>query len=150
MSFFVWSSNSQDVNRIRIMKSERQFISLGPVHTKRLWKLDFGSATAKSMEVYWSVHTWSLVAGLEARLEISLGEARLLSDSVNMCFYEAVHTRRLLPAISSLLASHWLVGVTLEPMSDQAEFSSTWSPSWVGQCWVTGNIRLGGVHHNHA
>ena len=47
------------------------------------------------MEVYWSVHTWSLVAGLEARLEISLGEARLLSDSVNMCFYEAVHTRRL-------------------------------------------------------
>ncbi|MPC65228.1 hypothetical protein E2C01_059360 [Portunus trituberculatus] len=25
--------------------------------------------------------------------------------------------------------SHWLVGVRLEPMSDQAEFSSTWSPS---------------------
>ena len=77
------------------------------------------------MEVYWTPQTWSRLAGSEARLEISLGEARLLSDSVNMCFYEAVHTRRLLPAISSLLASHWLVGVTLEPMSDQAEFSST-------------------------
>ena len=39
------------------------------------------------------------------------------------------HTERQLPAFSSLLASHWLVGVRLEPMSGQAEFSSTWSPS---------------------
>ena len=72
---------------------------------------------------------WSRLAGSEARLEISVGEARFVSDSSYIRYYGAPHTERQLPAISSLLVSHWLVGVTLEPMSDQAEFSSTWSPS---------------------
>ncbi|MPC99624.1 hypothetical protein E2C01_095051 [Portunus trituberculatus] len=55
-----------------------------PTH-EAILKARLEKRDSKVNAVYWSLQTWSRLAGLEARLEISLGEARFPSDFITIC-----------------------------------------------------------------
>lgn len=93
--------------KVSIFFEDRPRVFLQPIHAKQFqWRHSRG-ATAKSMEVHWSVHMWWLAQWRYSRFS-SLWRDCWTTRVTCTCFYEPAHTRRQMPHFHGNVTPHWL------------------------------------------